>query len=354
MSMSGSQQPAGGETSRRDLLQTSAAALTAAGLAASVSVGAPQVAQAASSGPAWEQVTDLPMGATLYDIDFDSSDPNHGYIVGSKGTFLETTDAGKTWVPRSFLDLDPDEEVTYRFEKVSFKDGEGWIIGKPPILLHTADAGKSWERIPLSPKLPGEPSTVFATGPGECGHACVCACVRACVRALSTDQGQGLGCVCGAEWVHGGPRPTDLIDITDFGDPTQTKNQTNPLHCNPGSAEMTTSTGAVYKTTNAGRNWKAQVKETIDATLNRISSSGVKGASYFTGSVISVVRDQATGAYLAVSSRGNFFLTWQPGQDFWVPHNRGTSRRIQNMGFIKVPLCVFFVQGKRVGGGRAE
>lgn len=103
---------------------------------------------------------------------------------------------------------------------------------------------------------------------------------------------------------------------------------------------MTTSTGAVYKTTNAGRNWKAQVKETIDATLNRISSSGVKGASYFTGSVISVVRDETSGAYLAVSSRGNFFLTWQPGQDFWVPHNRGTSRRIQNMGFVKVRACI--------------
>ena len=222
---------------------------------------------AAASGPAWEQVTDIPMGATLYDIDFDSKDPNHGWIVGSKGTFLETTNGGQTWVPRSFLDLDPDEEVTYRFERVSFKESEGWIIGKPPILLHTSDAGKSWERIPLSPKLPGEPSTVFATGPG--------------------------------------------------------------------SAEMTTSTGAIYKTTNSGRNWKAQVKETIDATLNRISSSGVKGASYFTGSIISVVRDQLSGAYLAVSSRGNFFLTWQPGQDFWVPHNRGTSRRIQNMGFVK-------------------
>ena len=198
---------------------------------------------------------------------------------------------------------------------MSFKDNEGWVIGKPAILLHTADGGKTWERVPLSPKLPGEPSSVKAFGANK--------------------------------------------------------------------AEMTTTAGAVYVTTNAGRNWKAQVKETIDATLNRISSSGVSGASYFTGNIISVVRDVSgvrarappaarrrregrarqrararapppiarsllsrlasrargarfsrAGAYLAISSRGNFYLTWSPGQDFWVPHNRGTPRRIQNMGFI--------------------
>jgi photosystem II stability/assembly factor-like uncharacterized protein len=190
----------------------------------------------------------------------------HGYLVGARGTFAETNDGGNTWEPRSFANLDPEEEVTYRFQIVSFKDGEGWILGKPSLLLHTRDAGKSWERIPLSPKLPGEPSFIVALGPSK--------------------------------------------------------------------AEMTTSTGAIYVTENAGRNWKAQVKETIDATLNRISSSGVSGASYFTGSIINQVRDNS-GAYLAVSSRGNFFLTWEPGQDFWIPHNRGTSRRIQNMGFVE-------------------
>lgn len=102
----------------------------------------------------------------------------------------------------------------------------------------------------------------------------------------------------------------------------------------PASAEMTTNAGAVYITKNAGRNWKAQVRETIDATLNRTISSGVSGASYFTGSIISVLRD-AYGAYLAISSRGNFFLTWKPGQDFWIPHARDSSRRIQAMGFVK-------------------
>jgi len=133
-------------------------------------------------------------------------------------------------------------------------------------MLHTKDGGKSWLRVPVSPKLPGEPTLITALGPDR--------------------------------------------------------------------AEMTTSSGAVYETTNGGRNWKAQVKETIDSTLNRTISSGVSGASYFTGSIIGVIRD-ITGRYLAISSRGNFFLTWEPGQEFWIPRARETSRRIQAMGFIE-------------------
>jgi photosystem II stability/assembly factor-like uncharacterized protein len=242
---------------------TSAAAIaSAAVVTGGLSSGGVQPAEAVSS-KMWTQV-DLPFGDTLYDIDFDSD--KHGYLVGARGAFAETNDGGLTWEARSFSNLDPEEEVTYRFQVLSFKNGEGWVLGKPTLLLHTKDDGKTWERIPLSPKLPGEPTSIIALGPGK--------------------------------------------------------------------AEMTTSSGAIYTTDNAGRNWKAQVKETIDAKLNRISSSGVSGASYFTGSIINQVRDD-DGAYLAVSSRGNFFLTWEPGQDFWIPHNRGTPRRIQNMGYVE-------------------
>jgi len=38
------------------------------------------------------------------------------------------------------------------------------ISGKPAILLHTRDGGKQFERIPLSPKLPGEPVSIVSTG----------------------------------------------------------------------------------------------------------------------------------------------------------------------------------------------
>lgn len=248
---------------RRSFVSKTGSAAAAAALATVTgSVAAPQPASAGAS-QMWKPIQ-LPFADTLYDIDFDT--PDHGYLVGSRGSFAETNDGGNTWEARSFDNLDAEEEVTYRFTVASFTNGEGWVLGKPTLMLHTKDSGKTWERIPLSPKLPGEPTSITSLGPGK--------------------------------------------------------------------AEMTTSSGAVYVTENAGRNWKAQVKETIDATLNRISSSGVSGASYFTGSIINQVRDN-DGAYLAVSSRGNFFLTWEPGSDFWIPHNRGTPRRIQNMGFVE-------------------
>jgi len=241
----------------------------AAGVAASLApLLQPSAASAASDLGTWQQV-DLPIvteAPILFDIEFDPENPKNGWIVGNRGTFLQTADAGKSWTPKSFANLDPDEEINYRFTKVSFKNGEGWIIGKPAILLHTRDSGSSWERVPLSPKLPGDPYSIVALGPGK--------------------------------------------------------------------AEMTTSAGAIYTTENAGRNWKAEVRETIDATLNRVSSSGVQGASYFSGSINSIQRD-SEGSYLAVSSRGNFYLTWKPGDEFWIPHNRETSRRITSMGFVK-------------------
>eukprot|EP01041_Mallomonas_annulata_P011861 gene11861-24854_t len=254
-----------GQQMKSDLKKISTTACgTAMALAASATVTSFPSVVNAKDKKVWEKV-ELPIKETLFDISFDPAKPEHGWLVGVKGTFLETFDGGDTWSPRSFTNLDEEEEINYRFQVASLSENEGWIVGKPSIMLHTTDGGKQFERIPMSPKLPGDPTSIISTGPRK--------------------------------------------------------------------AEMITTQGAVYTTTNGGLNWKAAVKETIDATLNRVSSSGTSGASFFTGKIANQVRDN-NGNYIAITSRGNLFLSWSPGQDYWVPHNRGSSRRIQNMGFI--------------------
>ncbi len=186
------------------------------------------------------KVISVPTDSNLLDIAF-TNNSEHGYLVGSNATLLETNDGGNTWKPIT-LQLD---EQKYRFDSVSFAGKEGWIAGEPGLLLHTNDEGASWSRIPLSEKLPGSPIAVKA-----------------------------------------------LADNT---------------------AEMATDVGAIYKTTDGGKNWKAQVESAVGVVRN--------------------LERSADGKYVAVSAKGSFYSTWEPGQDAWVPHNRNSSRRVENMGF---------------------
>ncbi|KAK6146556.1 hypothetical protein DH2020_020425 [Rehmannia glutinosa] len=120
-------------------------------------------------------------------------------------------------------------------------------------------------------------------------------------------------------WIVG--KPAILLYTKDAGDTWQRIPLSSQL---PGDmvyikatgekgAEMVTDQGAIYITSNGGYNWKAAVQETVSATLNRTVSSGISGASYYTGT-FSTVNRSPEGNYVAVSSRGNFYLTWEPGQ----------------------------------------
>lgn len=139
-------------------------------------------------------------------------------------------------------------------------------------------------------------------------------------------------------WIIG--KPAILLHTSDAGDsweriPLSAQLPGNMVYIKATgeqSAEMVTDEGAIYVTSNRGYNWKAAVQETVSATLNRTVSSGISGASYYTGTFNTVNRSP-DGRYVAVSSRGNFYLTWEPGQPFWQPHNRAVARRIQNMGW---------------------
>lgn len=205
----------------------------------------------------WEVIA-LPTEASISDVAF-ANDGEHGWLVGSRTTLLESTDAGKTWEPR-ILELG---EQQYTFTSIDFNGDEGWLVGQPSIMLHTTDGGTSWSNIPLDPQLPGQPLLVTAIGKQ--------------------------------------------------------------------SAELATDIGAIYQTKDGGKQWKGLVQSAVGVVRN--------------------MNRNEEGKYVAVSSRGNFYSTWVPGQDAWQPHNRESSKRLQNMGFTTDGLLWLIARGGQLQFG---
>mmetsp|Transcript_5155 Transcript_5155/g.18865 ORF Transcript_5155/g.18865 Transcript_5155/m.18865 type:complete len:416 (-) Transcript_5155:2485-3732(-) len=186
----------------------------------------------------------------------------------------------------------------------------GFLTGTRQTLLQTVDSGETWEPVPV---------------PG-------------------TDEGfnyrfNAISFVGDEGWIVG--KPAILLHTSDAGRtweriPLNSKLPGVPMLVKGikegGEAEMTTDQGAIYVTSDGGYLWKAAVQETVEATLNRTVSSGISGASFYTGSFMAIARSDE-GNYVAVNQRGNFYMTWSPGDNFWMPHNRNSGRRIQNMGY---------------------
>jgi photosystem II stability/assembly factor-like uncharacterized protein len=186
----------------------------------------------------------------------------------------------------------------------------GFLLGTRQTLLETNDGGRSWEA-----------RTVGAAQEEDINYRFNC---------ISFSGKEG--------WIVG--KPSILLHSTDAGAsweriPLSAKLPGTPTLITAlgnGAAEMATDEGAIYVTSNVAETWKAAVEETVAATLNRTVSSGIQGASYYTGS-FNTIRRNADGSYVGVSSRGNFYMTWEPGQAYWQPHNRNAARRIQSMGW---------------------
>lgn len=176
------------------------------------------------------------------------------------------------------------------FADVAFTDDlqHGWLVGTRAALFETTDGGQTWQERKI-----------------ELGDE------KASFNGVSFHGQEG--------WISG--EPSILLHTEDGG-----KNWTRIalsaqlpgapygiVALAPKSAEMVTNLGAIYQTTDGGQSWKALVEGAVG--------------------VARTIRRSADGQYIAVSSRGNFYSSWQPGQTEWTPHQRTSSRRLQTMGF---------------------
>ena len=84
----------------------------------------------------WEWFNPRPVGNELWAVAFIGD--NAGWVAGSSGTLLRTSDSGTSW-----------QSVGPRTSRwimgLSFLDtGEGWIVGQHGAIYHTTDGGDSW------------------------------------------------------------------------------------------------------------------------------------------------------------------------------------------------------------------
>jgi photosystem II stability/assembly factor-like uncharacterized protein len=204
-------------------------------------------------------------------------------LCASCGNYLQST----SYNPWQVVQVPTESNL----QDLSFSNSQhGWVVGANSTILETKDGGQTWQPVTLNL---GEQSYLFTS------------------VNFSGKEG----------WVAG--QPAILLHTEDEGKTWLRVPLSDKLPGSPNTvvalgskaAEMTTNIGAIYRTADGGKTWKAMVAEAVGVVRN-ISRS-------------------PDGRYVAVSARGNFYSTWAPGQPAWTPHNRNSSRRVQNMGFNK-------------------
>ncbi len=193
-----------------------------------------------------------------------------------------------------FTSVSPWQEIKLDQEAnpldIAFVDGNhGFLVGTNRLILETNDGGSSWEERNLD--IPSEEN----------------------FRLISIDFEGDEG------WLAG--QPGLVMHSLDAGKTWQRLVLGNKLPGDPyliktlqkDSAELATTAGAIYTTSDGGANWEARVAE---------ASGGVRD-----------LRRKEDGSYVSVSSLGNFFVTLQPDETVWQPHQRASSKRVQTLGF---------------------
>ncbi len=174
---------------------------------------------------------------------------------------------------------------------IDFVDSNhGFLVGTNRMILETSNGGETWQERILD--LPTEEN----------------------FRLISIDFNDG-----DEGWIAG--QPGLLLHTLDGGKNWTRLSLGSKLPGEPylvvasakNSAELATTAGAVYTTSDGGSTWEGRVSD---------SAGGVRD-----------LRRSPDGRYVSVSSLGNFFATLEKDQENWELHQRLSSKRVQSMGF---------------------
>lgn len=214
-------------------------------------------------------------------------DQNHGFVAGSGGTLLETTDGGATWKKISTLPKDT-------FRDIYFVDNHtGWVVAErdvyklktndeaPSYLLRTDDGGLSWR-------------PVYLDGFGTNARL---------VRVIFSDALNG--------WVFG---ESGALFATHDGGEHWTPQNLPTKHLLLGGAFLDPARGwlvgagaTIIHTSNSGATWQtAEVREDATARFNATSFIGERLG-------------------WAVGSAGRILVTTDSGRTWFAQHSNVQS-----------------------------
>ena len=189
------------------------------------------------------------------------------------------------WEPIEFEDQSNALDIDFIDSK------KGFLVGSNRLIMESNDGGATWEKRSLD--ISSEEN----------------------FRLLDIDFKGEEG------WLIG--QPSLVMHTVDSGKNWTRLSLGNKLPGQPflvttvedGKAELATTAGAIYETSDNGESWDAKV---VDPS----GSGGVRD-----------LRRTVDGNYVSVSSLGNFFSTLDSQSDTWVAHQRASSKRVQSIGF---------------------
>jgi len=178
--------------------------------------------------PIYSQWSQFPMGtsADIFDLHFITQ--NTGWVVGSNGTILKTTNGGNSWAVQQ-------SNLSINIYSVCFTDSlHGWVCGPDGNILKTTNGGENWIQKP--------------SGVSENINS-----------ILFVSESDGFAVT--GDWYNGYPYSGRILKTTDGGE-TWTIKLFDDSHgfidlyfYDKYNGWICGSNGATYKTTNGGNSW---------------------------------------------------------------------------------------------------